>query len=287
MPAEILSGNKIRDERLVLLAKIFSNIKPTPELAIIQVGDRPDSTSYIGAKIDFAKKLGVVVRHIHMPINVDQIKVIEEIKKCNSDTGVRGIIVQLPLPANIDRDAVISAIDPEKDIDGLTPTNVYLLSIDDQNAIIPATARGVIELLSYYKIPLQEKKITVIGRSALVGRPIAQLLSNMGSVVTVAHSKTEDLVKETQEADIVIVAVGKSRLIGPKHVHRGQVIIDVGINRDGEVDIKTGRSRLIGDVDFEAVSHIIGSSGAISPVPGGVGPMTVLSLFENLADASL
>ncbi len=264
---KILSGIDAREARLPRLIGALKKIKPMPGLAIIQVGDRADSTSYIKAKMAFAEKVGINARHIHLVESVSQETLIGEIKKLNSDPSVKGIIVQLPLPAQIDRDIVINTIEPCKDIDGLTSTQVVRLSEGRPNAIVPATARGVMDLLDYYKIDVNGKRVTVIGRSALVGKPLAQLFKNAGSIVTVAHSKTVDLVAETSSADILVVAVGKANLITARHVKPGQIIIDIGR-----------------DVDFEAVKTIIGSTGAITPGIGGVGPMTVLALFENLAD---
>ena len=290
---KLLSGTKVRDELIIGLTKKFESAKITAssaiELAIIQVGNRPDSNSYIQAKVNFAKKVGINALLINLPDSVSESEIIEKIKECNSDSKVKGIIVQLPLPADINKDNVINSIDVCKDIDGLTASNVRLLSLGRPEAIVPATARGVMELLKYYKIFLNGKKVTVIGRSALVGKPIAQLCTNAGAVVTVAHSKTIDLIKETKSANIIIVAVGKKNLIRSEHVTEGQVIIDVGINRNDQSEIIEISNiekpkKVVGDVDFEAVSKVIGSSGAISPVPGGVGPMTVLCLFENLAD---
>ena len=279
---QILSGIAVRDaylprliERFKLISKVIGTVL---ELAIIQVGDRADSASYIKGKMTFANKVGVMAQHIHLAEDIAQEALIQQIQKLNVNPAVKGIIIQLPLPAHIDRDIVINAIDPCKDIDGLTAIQVMHLSEGRPDAIVPATARGVMDLLSFYKINPKGKKITVVGRSALVGRPLAQLFKNAGATVTVAHSKTTDLVTETRSADILVVAVGKSGLIRKEHVKPGQIIIDVGINRSKE------SKKIVGDVDFEAVSSVIGPTGAITPVPGGVGPMTVLALFENLAD---
>ena len=241
-------------------------------LAIIQVGDRADSDSYIKAKKTFAKKIGVNEKHIQLSESISQEKVIDAVRECNVDHDIQGIIVQLPLPAHIDRDLVINTINPRKDVDALTAVNIGKWSED--KGIMPATARGVRELLDFYKISLRNKKVTVIGRSELVGEPIAVMCQNNGAIVTVCHSKTPDLVSETKKADIIICAVGKLELIQAKHVKEGQIIIDVGINR-------TEDGTLTGDVDFESVKDIV---KAITPVPGGVGQMTVLALFENLAD---
>ena len=287
----ILSGKIIRDERIKELSLKIAKFKPTPELAIFQIGDRADSTAYIKAKVDFANKIGVFVRHIHFLENdtsekLSQDRIILEIEKQNKNPEIKGIIVQLPLPDYLDKDAIIESIDPKKDIDGLTRYNNDLLDKNDNRAIIPATARGVMELLEYYGIDVKEKNVTVVGRSRLVGSPIAKLMSNKGAIVNVAHSKTENLAQETLGADIIIVAVGMISLINKDHVRKGQIVIDVGINTvQGErLEEEIGKRKLVGDVDFLEVSKVIGDEGAITSVPGGVGPMTVLALFENLID---
>jgi len=282
---KILSGIVVRDERIIELTKKFQLIKPTPEIAIIQVGNRADSSAYIKAKMDFANKVGVRVQLIKLSDSADESEVIRKIKESSINPIVRGVIIQLPLPVSMDNDKVVDSIDPRKDFDGLTSTNKRLFGENSDKAAIPATARGVMELLKFYKISLKNKKVTVVGRSALVGKPIAQLCVNAGAIVNVAHSKTVDLVKETKDADIIIVAVGKKNLIKAENVKVGQIIIDVGINRNDQLEI--GSKKMVGDVDFESVSKVIGPTGAISPVPGGVGPMTVLCLFENLADLCL
>jgi methylenetetrahydrofolate dehydrogenase (NADP+) / methenyltetrahydrofolate cyclohydrolase len=236
----------------------------TPTLAIIQVGDRGDSTAFIGAKKAFAKKIGVVEKHIQLPVSISQPDLISQIQKCNADPSIHAIIVQLPLPEHIDRAHVIQAIDPRKDADGLTR----------EATVMPATARGIRELLAYYHVPISGKKVTVVGRSFLVGTPIARMCEGEGAYVTTCHRGTIDLVKETRAADVLIVAAGTAGLIRTEHVWEGQVVIDVGINKD--ID-----HRLVGDVDFASVQDHV---AAITPVPGGVGPMTVCALFENVLD---
>jgi len=197
-----------------------------------------------------------------------------------------GIIAQLPLPKNLDEQAVLDSIDLAKDADAIASTNVKKWTLQDagsykvQDVILyPATARGIGELLDFYKIPLNGKKVCVIGRSPLVGTPIAALCRAKGAKVTVCHSKTVDLMKETLASDVIISAVGKAGLITAEHVHIGQIVIDVGLSR--------AERHLVGDVDFEKVSAVLGDKGAITPVPGGVGPMTVFALFENLVDCGI
>ena len=241
-------------------------------MAIIQVGERADSTSFIRAKKLFAEKIGVKVEHKQFNEAILQGELSSHIELLNDDDGINGIIVQLPLPSSIDKVAVIDAIDPNKDVDALTSTNVVKWMRGE--GIMPATARGIKELLDSYEFALQGKKVTVVGRSDLVGKPIAAMCRSEGAEVTVCHSQTVDLVAGTKDADILIVATGKSGLIKVEHTNPDQVVIDVGISR-------IGTERLVGDVDFTKVSGMV---KAISPVPGGVGAMTVLALFENLID---
>jgi methylenetetrahydrofolate dehydrogenase (NADP+) / methenyltetrahydrofolate cyclohydrolase len=273
MLAKILDGRIVRAARIAELATKIASLSQTPRLIIIQVGDRADSTAFINAKKALAKELGVVEIHLQLPPTISESEVIEQIRMFNDDPKVTGIIVQLPLPAQINGDAVIAAIDPKKDVDGLVPENIAALSADEQT-ILPATARGIKELLDYYRISLKDKQITVVGKSKLVGSPIASMCRAEGATVTTCDRSTADLVSETKKADVLIVAAGKPGLITAEHVKPGQIVIDVGITR-------TPQGRLVGDVDYESVKEIV---AAITPVPGGVGQMTVLALFENLID---
>ena len=276
MSAKILSGKIIRDERM---SEIASNIKAfltIPAMTIIQVGDRPDSNSYIQAKKNFATKVGLKTKHVKLAEDIKQQDLIDTVEKCNEDVETKAIIVQLPLPLHIDRDAVIETIDPNKDVDALTAANVKFWLEGREDAIMPATARGIKHLLSYYGIELFGKKVCVVGRSILVGKPIALMCLNENASVSICHSKTQNLEEETKRADILIVAIGKPNFINNNYVREGQIVIDVGISKDMS-------GNLCGDVDFDKVSPIV---SMISPVPGGVGPMTVLSLFENIIDLS-
>lgn len=277
----ILDGRVIRAERAQGLAeearRVSVDLGRPPKLAIIQVGDRADSDSYIKAKRSFAEQIGVETIFERFAEDVSGSDVIARISSFNADGEIDGIIVQLPLPQSLQpyRDGIIDAIDPCKDVDGLTTSNQDKLSGGGKTGIVPATARGVMELLDYYHIDLKAKNVVVVGRSALVGAPVAQLCRSAGGDVIVCHSKTEDLVAETKKADVLIVAVGRPGLIGSEHVKHGAVVVDIGINREND-------DSLTGDVDFEAVE---GVASAITPVPGGVGQMTVVALFENLIDA--
>ncbi len=283
MPTLIIDGRAAREARMPeLAARIKKLIKP-PHLAIIQVGDRADTASYIRAKTAFAAKIGVKVKHIHLPESATEKEVIEKVAKLNADAGVNGIVVQLPLPISIDRDAVIEAVAPHKDVDGLTSFNVKRWFEGNENAIVPATARGVKELLEHYRIELFGKHVVIVGRSMLVGKPIAAFALNENATVTVVHSKTPNLAEITSTADVLIVAAGRPKLITAEHVREGAVVIDVGINtlKGDKLEDEVEGHKLVGDVDFEAVKTV---ASAITPVPGGVGPTTVLGLFENLAD---
>ena len=280
---KIIDGKKAREALLPALEQRISRFKKPLTLAIIQVGEKPDSTVYINAKKKFATKIGVNAKHIQAPENIEEKKLIQIIEECNADPNIQGIIIQLPLPQHLNKDLVIDTIKPCKDADGLTATNVKGWTEGNSDAILPATARGVRDLLSFYNISLMNKKIVVVGRSMLVGKPIAFMCMTLNgdATVTICHSKTKNLEDETKTADILIVATGNPKLIGTKHVRAGQIIVDVGINALQLPDIDDGKRHLVGDVDFDAVKDIV---EAITPVPGGVGPMTVLSLFENLVD---
>ena len=272
MSAIIIDGRKTRDALMSKLRKQIDDLSFEVKLAIIQVGDRADSTSFIKAKKIFAAKLGVHVVHEQFPESVTESELLTTIENFNKSKDIKGIIVQLPLPSHIDKKKIIDSIIPSKDVDALTSRSVS--EWQSGKGIMPATARGIKELLNFYDINLQGKKVTVIGRSELVGTPIAFMCRNAGATVTVCHSQTADVRTPSRESDILIVAVGKPGLITLEYVNAEQVVIDVGITR-------IGTESLVGDVDFASVSPVV---HAISPVPGGVGAMTVLALFENLAD---
>jgi methylenetetrahydrofolate dehydrogenase (NADP+)/methenyltetrahydrofolate cyclohydrolase len=278
----ILDGQKINNEiKQDLSTKIAIKLADgfaRPCLAILQIGNIRESTKYIEHKKKFAHSIGVEVLHIHLPDTITDQEVQRELQILNTDDAVHGIIIQLPLPKHINRDVLVESVAPEKDVDGLTSGNIRGLWTNDKGYILPATARAVLTMLEYYNIETSGKKVVVIGRSTLVGKPTAMALINRGATVTVCHSGTQKLSDHTLEADIIISAVGFPRLINEHFVHPHQVVIDVGITfmKDEEVE------KITGDVDFKAVSEIV---SAISPVPGGVGPLTVSSLFQNVYDA--
>lgn len=277
--SKILDGKIVRDQIMTGLKKKIGDFKLVPNLAIIMIGNNPDSEIYVKKKIDFAKKIGANAFIVSWPVNtITQEILLAGVEKLNQDSAVNGIIIQAPLPAPLNWAEAVEKIRPEKDVDGVCSVNVKKLLENDKSGLIPATARGVLSLLNYYKIPIKGKKVVVMGRSALVGKPIATLMTNNGATVTVCHSQTVNPEKETRVADIIIVAIGKPELIGADYVKEGQVVIDVGINPIINSD---GTRKILGDVDFESVNGLI---SAISPVPGGVGPMTVASLFQNLVN---
>jgi methylenetetrahydrofolate dehydrogenase (NADP+) / methenyltetrahydrofolate cyclohydrolase len=277
---KILDGKIVRDEIMADLKNKIAGFGIAPNLAIIKIGDNQDSEIYVQRKISFAKKIGANAFVVDFPSGeITQEVLLAEIEKLNNDESVNGIIIQSPLPKPLDWFLAVEAVTPLKDVDGLCSINVKNLQANNNQGIIPATARGVLSLLKFYDIPIKGKKIVVMGRSVLVGNPIAVLLRNNDATVTVVHSKTIDPEKITKEGDILIVAIGKPRLIGLSYVKEDQVIIDVGITSVLNTD---GSRKISGDVDFEAVQDI---TSAISPVPGGVGPMTVASLFQNLVEA--
>ncbi len=279
----ILDGKKARAEIKKALVERVKELSVQPHLVIVQVGARSDSDSYINAKKKFAAEIGVLETHITLPEGSTQNEILRTIKNANADASVHGIIVQLPLPLSIDPETIINAIDPEKDVDGLAAENVKKWTDGREDAIWPATTRGIRELLKFYGISLNGKKVAMLGRSSLVGKPTAAMCEAANATVTVCHSKTPNTAEITKASDIIIVAIGKPRLITASYVNAGaakkseQVIVDVGTTSiDG---------KLVGDVDYESVAPLLGEKGAITPVPGGVGQMTVLALFENLVDA--
>lgn len=275
MSANILSGKVVRDSLLTGLVESVNKLYKRPRLAIVQVGNRPDSTTFIKAKKVFAQQIGIEIEHFSYKEDILESDLINEIQKMNGDERITGIIVQLPLPTSLNRENIINAIDSKKDADGLTARNVERLYNGSNQGIIPATARGIKELLDFYKIDLFEKNVVMVGRSSLVGRPVSQMCLNENATVTICHSKTVDLPEITKSANVLIVAIGKPNFIDSKYVREGQIVIDIGISKTD--------NGVCGDVNLESVKDIV---KAITPVPGGVGPMTVLGLFQNVVDLS-
>ena len=246
----------------------------TPGLATVIVGDDPASEIYVRNKHRASQEAGMRSIHHGLDGEASEAELLELVAALGADDDVDGILVQLPVPAHIDPEAVVSAIDPAKDVDGLTPVNAGLLSAG-RPGLVPCTPAGVVELLDHEGVDLSGAEAVVVGRSQLVGRPLASLLLTRDATVTVCHSRTRDLAETCRRADVLVAAVGVPRLIGADAVQPGAVVIDVGMNRTDD--------GLAGDVDFEAVSEV---AAAITPVPGGVGPMTIAMLMVNTLAAA-
>lgn len=270
----LLEGKKIADEKSESLKTSFQNLDFKPKLLIVRVGKDEASDVYVSKKVEFGDKVGVDVEVVHLDDSVSEEGVISEIKKGNEDKKVKGIIIQLPIPKQLNKEKIINSIDSEKDVDGLTAKNLWNL-MNDGSGIIPATARAVDTLLNEYHIDVVGKHVVIVGDSILVGKPIALRFLNRDATVTICHDKTRDLANFTKQADILIVAVGKEKLINHFHIGKDQVVIDIGINRNNNE--KNGK--ISGDVDFDSIKDMV---SAITPVPGGIGPLNVYSLFENL-----
>ncbi len=275
MTAKIIDGKKTAQEIRSELKREIQNLKIKPELRVILVGNNPASQIYVKNKEKYASEVGIKSETIRLPEDITEEKLLKQIKKLNKDKHINGILVQLPLPSHINEFSVINAIAPEKDVDGFTIYNKGLLSIG-KPALTPCTPLGIIELLKQYKVNIASKNAVVIGRSNIVGKPMAQLLLNEDATVTICHSKTKNLAEMTANADILISAVGKPKFIGKKYIKKGATVIDVAMNRD------TKNNRWVGDVDFDNVSKV---AKFITPVPGGVGPMTIAMLLKNTVQA--
>jgi methylenetetrahydrofolate dehydrogenase (NADP+) / methenyltetrahydrofolate cyclohydrolase len=247
----------------------------TPGLATVLVGEDPASEIYVRNKHRACEEVGMRSLHHALPSTASEDELLALVARLNAEDEVDGILVQLPVPEQIDPEAVVAAIDPGKDVDGLTPTNAGLLA-SGAPGLVPCTPAGVMELLRHEGIELEGAEAVVVGRSNLVGRPVASLLLGANATVTICHSRTRDLAGVCSRADVLVAAVGSPRLLGAEAVKPGAAVIDVGMNRTAD--------GLAGDVDFEAVKDI---AGAITPVPGGVGPMTIAMLLVNTLAAAL
>ena len=255
----------------------------TPGLAVVLLGDHPASRAYVRSKDKTCRELGMYSRKLELPASTTQEELLHLIAGLNADPAIHGILVQSPPPRHIDEAAVVRAIDPRKDVDGFHPLNVAALAMEDPSALVPCTPLGCLELLRAYDIPTRGARAVVVGRSLIVGKPMAMLLLAKGAdaTVTVAHSRTADLAAVCREADILVAALGRPKFLGAEHVRDGAVVIDVWINRVEDPADPRGY-RLVGDVDFDAVAP---KCRAITPVPGGVGPMTIAMLMGNTVRA--
>ena len=276
MSARILEGRQVADAVKEEVADAVAKIPKEVGLATVLVGDDPASHVYVRSKRRTAGKVGINSIHHELPADTSQETLENLVRSLNADDGVDGILVQLPLPDHLDEQRITTLIDPAKDVDGLHPYNLGLLALG-RPALVPCTPQGVMRILDHYGIEIPGARAVVVGRSFLVGRPLGLLLGLKGTdaTVTMAHSRTTDLASVTREADILIAAIGRAKIIGPDHVKPGATVIDVGINRTEE--------GLVGDVDFDKVAEV---AGAITPVPGGVGLMTVAMLMHNTAIAA-
>ncbi|MCQ2739608.1 MAG: bifunctional 5,10-methylenetetrahydrofolate dehydrogenase/5,10-methenyltetrahydrofolate cyclohydrolase [bacterium] len=266
----ILDGKKTSQKILENLKTKIANYDKKPHLAVILVGNNPASEVYVRNKQIAADKIGINSTVIRMNNDISEEELLNKIEELNQNIDITGILVQLPLPKHIDKNKVITAISPQKDVDGFHPENVGKLAVGIEPYFYPATPQGIIMLLDEYKIPIEGKDAVIIGRSNIVGKPIMQMLLRRNATVTICHSYTKDLESKIKTADILISAVGK-QIVRCKMVKKNSVIIDVGLHR-------TADGQLTGDVDYDLISE---SAGYITPVPGGVGPMTIASLMFN------
>lgn len=272
----VLDGREVAAAVKDEVAEAVAELDYQPGLATVLVGDDPASHTYVKGKRRDAEQVGIRSVHHELAAATGQSELLELVASLNQDDEVDGILVQLPLPGDLDGETTVEAIDPTKDVDGLHPFNLGLLMLG-RPGLRPCTPSGVMRILDHYRIETTGARAVIVGRSFLVGRPLAMMLSERGadSTVSVAHSRTEDLAAVTREADILIAAAGSPSLIGADHVKPGATVIDVGVNRTDQ--------GLVGDVDFDAVADI---AGAITPVPGGVGPMTRAMLLVNTLSAA-
>lgn len=274
MSARVLDGADVARQLRRSVTADVSRLAKAPGLATVLVGDDPASQIYVKNKRKQCVEVGMRDLHRHLSAGASQEEVESLIEDLNADPEVDGILVQLPLPKHLDFRAIIDRISPAKDVDGLTAISAGRLA-QGRPGLQPCTPAGVMTLLDHAEVPLSGARAVVVGRSDLVGRPMAQMLLARHATVTICHSRTRDLAEVTREADVLIAAAGVPHLLGPDHIRPGAAVIDVGIHR--------GETGLCGDVDFDDVKEI---AGIITPVPGGVGPMTIASLLRNTLDAA-
>ncbi len=273
MQTRIIDGNAIARELRVGLIRRVAALAARgvrPGLAVLQVGNHPASKIYVRNKMKACGEVGLYSEHIELPADADESTLLERIRTLNRDSRIHGILVQLPLPTGLSAERVLDALAPAKDVDGFHPINMGLLAAGSPR-FVPCTPLGVMKLIEHEEIGVQGRHAVVVGRSNIVGKPMALLLLQKGATVTICNSRTPDLGAMTSQADILVVAAGRPRLVTAGMVKPGAVVIDVGINRLAD-------GRLAGDVDFQSV---LGTASCITPVPGGVGPMTIAMLLEN------
>ena len=277
----IISGKELskslKEELKVRVAALDKEYGRTPNLVVILVGDDPGSVSYVTGKAKAADEVGIRNTTLRREATITEDELLALVEELNNDNDVDGILVQLPLPKHIDENKVIATISPEKDVDAFNPMNVAKLWLK-QPCVLPCTPKGIIKLLHFAGVEIAGKEAVVVGRSNIVGQPVAKLLLDQNATVTVAHSRTKNLAEVTRRADILVVAIGRERFLTADMIKPGAVVIDVGVNRDSR------NGKLCGDVDYEEAQHV---ASAITPVPGGVGPMTITCLMENTVEAFL
>ncbi|RAP33573.1 bifunctional methylenetetrahydrofolate dehydrogenase/methenyltetrahydrofolate cyclohydrolase FolD [Candidatus Marinamargulisbacteria bacterium SCGC AG-439-L15] len=282
--SRLLNGKEVCESIKVKLKSEIDNFDSKPGLAVILVGDNPASKAYVGMKKRTCEELGMLSVEYHLDPSEGQDRLVEVIKECNDRKDVHGILLQLPLPKDFDEDKMLQLISPEKDVDGFHPVNVgkLLIGLDTFRSCTPY---GVMKMMDYYDIDPSGKHVVVMGRSNIVGKPIAAMLvqkaKGANATVTICHSRTQNLEAMTKQADILIVAMGIPEFVKPEMVKEGAIVIDVGINRVDTTENEKGY-KLVGDVDFAAVKE---KTAAITPVPGGVGPMTIAMLMTNTVQA--
>jgi methylenetetrahydrofolate dehydrogenase (NADP+) / methenyltetrahydrofolate cyclohydrolase len=287
--AKLMDGREIAEKVYVDLRREIAELKAkglTPGLAVVLVGDDPASRAYVRSKDRMCRELGLHSLKLELPESTTQMELLHRVGELNADPSIHGILVQSPPPQHIDEAAIVRALDPRKDVDGFHPENVAKLVLDDPSGFVPCTPLGVQRLLIESKIEIDGAHIVVLGRSMIVGKPLAVLLmqknKSANATVTVVHSRSRDLAEITRSADIIVAAIGRAEFVKADHVRKGAVVIDVGINRVDDAASERGY-RLVGDVAFDEVSK---KASAITPVPGGVGPMTIAMLMSNTVKAA-
>jgi methylenetetrahydrofolate dehydrogenase (NADP+) / methenyltetrahydrofolate cyclohydrolase len=285
----LIDGRAIAEKVYVDLHREIAELKEkgvTPGLAVVLVGDDPASRAYVRSKDKMCRELGLHSLKLELPASTTQTELLNRVEELNTDSNIHGILVQSPPPAHIDEAAIVRALDPRKDVDGFHPENVAKLVLDDPSGFVPCTPLGVQRLIIESKININGAHVVVLGRSMIVGKPLALLLmqknANANATVTVVHSRSRDLAEITRSADIIVAAIGRAGFVKADHVREGAVVIDVGINRVDDAATERGY-RLVGDVAFDEVSK---KARAITPVPGGVGPMTIAMLMSNTVKAA-
>jgi methylenetetrahydrofolate dehydrogenase (NADP+) / methenyltetrahydrofolate cyclohydrolase len=285
----LIDGRAIAEKVYVDLRREIAELKEkgvTPGLAVVLVGDDPASRAYVRSKDKMCRELGLHSLKLELPASTTQTELLNRVEELNTDSNIHGILVQSPPPAHIDEAAIVRALDPRKDVDGFHPENVAKLVLDDPSGFVPCTPLGVQRLIIESKININGAHVVVLGRSMIVGKPLALLLmqknANANATVTVVHSRSRDLAEITRSADIIVAAIGRAGFVKADHVCEGAVVIDVGINRVDDPATERGY-RLVGDVAFDEVSK---KASAITPVPGGVGPMTIAMLMSNTVKAA-